>query len=238
MNFAELKKSPGRPHPLGATVMNDGVQFSVFSRNASGVTLVLFESPDCAYPSSEIVLDPSLHRAGDIWHIWIEGLKEGQVYGYRISGKYDPARGHRFNNNKLLIDPYARAITGNFRWDLTRARGIILGAEDEIDSFSLIDSSRHVPRSIVTNGCDIQVKKPLKIPENDLVIYEMHVRGFTAHESAASSAPGTFYGLTEKIPYLKELGVNAVELLPIQDFDAYENINIIPLNGEKLKQYW
>jgi len=218
--------------------MNNGVQFAIFSRHASGVSLVLFDSEKADSDYIEIELDPARHRTGDIWHIWVEGIPEGQLYGYRVRGEYNPRAGHRFNENKLLLDPYAKAITGNFRWDLSRARGIVLGAEDEIDSFSMIDSTQHVPRSIVTNGRSDYRKKDLKIAENELIIYEMHVRGFTSHESSGVSAPGTFKGLTEKIPYLKTLGVNAVELLPIQEFDEYENININPLTGENLKNYW
>ncbi len=236
--FNNLKTAPGLPSPLGANIINNGVQFSIFTRNASGVRLLLFDTPDADSDYTEIQLDPYLHKTGDVWHIWIAGLSEGQVYGYRISGDYDPECGHRFNDNKLLLDPYARAVTGNFQWDLSRARGVILGSEDEINSFSMIDSTPHVPRSIVLNGRNELVKNPIRIPENDLVIYELHVKGFTAHKSSGVSAPGTFKGLTEKIPYLKELGINAVELLPIQEFDEYENININPITGEKLKNYW
>lgn len=238
MTIPDLKTAPGRPHPLGATIMNNGVQFSIFSRHAESLCLVLFQSAEQDSTFTDIILDPVINKTGDIWHIWIEGLREGQVYGYRIKGPYNPPAGHRFNENKLLLDPYARAITGNFKWDLTRARGIILDAPDEIDSFSMIDSTRHVPRSIVTNGRSDYTKGLLKIPENELIIYEMHVRGFTSHETSGVNSPGTFIGLTEKIPYLKELGVNAVELLPIQEFDEFENINVNPLTGERLKNYW
>ena len=236
--FENLKCAPGLPNPLGANIINNGVQFSIFTRNATGVKLVLFHSAEPDSDFTEIQLDPFLNKTGDVWHIWIEGLREGQVYGYRVSGDYDPECGHRFNDNKLLLDPYARAITGNFKWDLTRARGVILGSEDETNSFSMIDSAPYVPKSIVLNGRNELVKNPIRIPENDLIIYELHVKGFTAHESSGVTAPGTFKGLTEKIPYLKKLGVNAVELLPIQEFDEFENININPVTGEKLKNYW
>ena len=232
------KTSPGRPYPMGATPLENGVQFALFSRHANGVTLVLMHSAERDSEYTAIPLDPSINKTGDIWHIKVEGIGAGQIYGYRVSGEYDPAQGYRFNDNKLLLDPYATAITGNFKWDLTRARGIVLDAPDEIDSFSLIDSAQHVPRSIVPGNHNLSVKKQLKIPENELIIYELHVRGFTAHESSGSTAPGTFIGLTEKIPYLRELGVNAVELLPIQEFDEYENINVNPLTGERLKNYW
>ena len=238
IDYKNLKTAPGLPTPLGAYVHNNGVQFSIFSRNASGVKLILFHNSEPDSDFTEIALDPFLNKTGDVWHIWIEGLSEGQVYGYRISGEYDPANGHRFNENKLLIDPYSRAITGNFIWDLSKACGIELNVPHEAESFSTVDSGPYVPRSIVINGRNEIVKSPIRIPENDLIIYELHVKGFTAHHSSKVNFPGTFKGLTEKIPYLKELGINAVELLPIQEFDEYENININPFTGERLKNYW
>ncbi|HOK92892.1 MAG TPA: glycogen debranching protein GlgX [Spirochaetota bacterium] len=238
IDYKNLKTAPGLPTPLGAYVHNNGVQFSIFSRNASGVKLILFHNSEPDSDFTEIALDPFLNKTGDVWHIWIEGLSEGQVYGYRISGEYDPANGHRFNENKLLIDPYSRAITGNFIWDLSKACGIELNVSNEAESFSTVDSGPYVPRSIVINGRNEIVKSPIRIPENDLIIYELHVKGFTAHHSSKVNFPGTFKGLTEKIPYLKELGINAVELLPIQEFDEYENININPFTGERLKNYW
>jgi len=238
IDYKNLKTAPGLPTPLGAYVHNNGVQFSIFSRNASGVKLILFHNSEPDSDFTEIALDPFLNKTGDVWHIWIEGLSEGQVYGYRISGEYDPANGHRFNENKLLIDPYSRAITGNFIWDLSKACGIELNVSNEAESFSTVDSGPYVPRSIVINGRNEIVKSPIRIPENDLIIYELHVKGFTAHRSSKVNFPGTFKGLTEKIPYLKELGINAVELLPIQEFDEYENININPFTGERLKNYW
>ncbi|HRU64488.1 MAG TPA: glycogen debranching protein GlgX [Spirochaetota bacterium] len=238
IDYKNLKTAPGLPTPLGAYVHNNGVQFSIFSRNASGVKLILFHNSEPDSDFTEIALDPFLNKTGDVWHIWIEGLWEGQVYGYRISGEYDPANGHRFNENKLLIDPYSRAITGNFIWDLSKACGIELNVPHEAESFSTVDSGPYVPRSIVINGRNEIVKSPIRIPENDLIIYELHVKGFTAHHSSKVNFPGTFKGLTEKIPYLKELGINAVELLPIQEFDEYENININPFTGERLKNYW
>lgn len=238
IDYKNLKTAPGLPTPLGAYVHNNGVQFSIFSRNASGVKLILFHNSEPDSDFTEIALDPFLNKTGDVWHIWIEGLSEGQVYGYRISGEYDPANGHRFNENKLLIDPYSRAITGNFIWDLSKACGIELNVSNKAESFSTVDSGPYVPRSIVINGRNEIVKSPIRIPENDLIIYELHVKGFTAHHSSKVNFPGTFKGLTEKIPYLKELGINAVELLPIQEFDEYENININPFTGERLKNYW
>ncbi len=233
-----LTTRAGFPHPYGANVINNGVQFSIFARNAGSVTLVLFHSNDQDSPFTEIELDPAVNKTGDIWHIWIERLGEGQVYGYRIDGDYDPDSGHRFNRNKLLIDPYSRALTGNYKWDLSKAWGVIPESDDQYRSFSETDSAPFVPRSIVINSREESIIHSVLVPENELIIYELHVKGFTAHESSGVFRPGTFMGLTEKIPYLKSLGINAVELLPIQEFDEFENINVNPDTGEKLKNFW
>lgn len=233
-----LTTSPGFPYPFGANVINNGVQFSIFTRNAYAVTLVLYHSNEQDSDYTEIELDPVVNKTGDIWHIWIERLGEGQVYGYRINGEYNPDAGHRFNRNKLLIDPYARALTGNYKWDLSMAWGAIPDSDDPYRSFSESDSAPYVPRSIVINSREDSIIHSVLVPENELIIYELHVKGFTAHESSGVFAPGTFMGLTEKIPYLKSLGINAVELLPIQEFDEFENININPDTGERLKNFW
>ncbi len=236
--YLNLRTAPGLPYPFGANIINDGVQFAIFSRYATSVELLLFHSSDQYAEYTVFDLDPLFNKTGDIWHIWIEGIGNGQVYGYRIDGEYSPAKGHRFNKHKLLIDPYARALTGNFKWDLTKARGVILDAEHESESFSTEDSTSHVPKNIVLNGRNEVQRNPIRIPENDLIIYELHVKGYTADKSSGVSAAGTFRGLTEKIPYLKELGINAVELLPIHEFDEFENINTNPLTGERLKNFW
>ncbi len=233
-----LTTSAGFPYPFGANVINNGVQFSIFTRNADAVTLVLFHSIDQDAAFTEIELDPIVNKTGDIWHIWIERLGEGQVYGYRVKGEYNPDAGHRFNRNKLLIDPYSRALTGNYQWDLSKAWGALPDSHDPGRSFSESDSAPYVPRSIVINSREDSIIHSVLVPENELIIYELHVKGFTAHESSGVFAPGTFMGLTEKIPYLKSLGINAVELLPIQEFDEFENININPDTGEKLKNFW
>ncbi|MFC1670869.1 glycogen debranching protein GlgX [Spirochaetota bacterium] len=229
---------PGSPLPLGANLSNRGVLFSIFSRNATSVSLVLFDS---AEPESEYTvtrLDPVKNKTGDIWHIQADGIKEGQVYGYKIDGPFDPLNGHRFNVNKLLLDPYSKAITGNFQWDLTKAWGYDADSKNVDLSMSKIDSTKHVPRSIVVDTSIPIDDKPLNIPPEETIIYELHVKGFTFHESSNVKHRGTYKGLTEKIPYLKELGVTAVELLPVQEFDMEDNININPLTGEKLKNFW
>ncbi|MBN1532543.1 MAG: glycogen debranching protein GlgX [Spirochaetes bacterium] len=233
-----LHTSPGVPLPLGATPYRNGVCFSLLSRHATSVTLVLFQGEEQDSPSCEITLDPVRNKTGDIWHIWVEGIGEGQYYGYRIDGPYSPEMGHRYNRNKLIVDPYARAISNNFTWDLTMCRGYDPGDPEEDLSFSTLDSAPYTPRSIVVadNG-DFSCTQ-LNIAPEKTVIYELHVKGFTRHESSGTRHPGTFRGLVEKIPYLKDLGITAVELMPVQEFDERENININPESGERLTNYW
>mgnify|MGYP001812928910 CR=1 FL=1 len=119
---SSIKIAPGNPLPLGATVSEKGVQFSLFSRHATSIILQLFSSSKDTEPSHEITLDPESNKTGDLWHIFIEGIKPGQLYGYRADGPYRPREGMRFNKNKLLLDPFTRAVTGNFNWDLSDAR--------------------------------------------------------------------------------------------------------------------
>jgi len=235
----ELKTSNGFPLPLGANVRKNGVQFSLLSRNATSVTLVLFHNEDQESPWEEVLLDPVFNKTGDIWHIFIDDLSEGQLYCYKIDGPYDPEEGHRYNKNKLLLDPYARALTDNFLWDLSKARGFDPLSSDLDQSFSWESSGQYVPRCIVINNRVNYIDDiPLNLPDQDLIIYELHLKGFTKDDSSCVEHKGTYRGLMEKIPYLKELGINAVELLPIQEFDELENINHNPETGERLKNFW
>ncbi|MFW6366956.1 MAG: glycogen debranching protein GlgX, partial [Spirochaetota bacterium] len=227
---------PGYPIPFGATLDARGTQFSIFSRNATGVTLVLFDSTDTDSPYEEYPLHPQLNKTGDIWHIWLEGIRNGQLYGYRIDGPYYPEAGHRFNKNKLLLDPYARSVTGNFDWKLSDARGY--DADHDTDVFSTKDSAPGAPKSIVIDHEFDWYDRPLQDDIQDMIIYETHVKGFTYHHSSQSAAPGTYKGLTGKIPYLKELGVTAIELMPVHEFDENEYTRTNPRTGEVLKNYW
>jgi len=229
---------PGYPLPQGATIVGKGTQFSIFSRHARSVTLELYESTDPDSLFEEHTFDPESNKTGDIWHIWIEGVKEGQLYAYRLDGEYNPEAGHRFNKFKLLLDPYARAVSGNFNWDLSDARGF-----DTKNGFGEVlcstkDSGPGAPKCIVINHEFDWYDRPLKKRFGETIIYEMHVRGFTFHSSSGISNRGSYKGITEKIPYLKDLGVTAVELMPIQEFDEDENLNINPHNGERLHNYW
>ncbi|HPI89497.1 MAG TPA: glycogen debranching protein GlgX [Spirochaetota bacterium] len=230
--------APGTPLPLGAYLHGDGARFSIFSRNAEAVILVLFEGEDPRSEKFEIKLDPVLNKTGDIWHIWIQGISEGQHYGYRIHGPYNPERGHRFNPNLLLIDPYARAISKKFRWDLLQSRGFDPDSPELDLRMSSGDNTPYAPRSIVIAENELVYQGQLNIPMEDSIIYEVHLRGYTQHQSSAVSTPGTYKGIIEKIPYMKELGVTAVELMPVQEFDAFENINTNPVTGRRLTNYW
>ena len=209
------RTTPGKYTLLGATMSDGGVNFALFSQYAKKVFLLLFDKPD-ASPTDTIEIK---NRTENIWHIFIEGIKAGQQYGYRILGDYDPAHGMRFNENKVLMDPYARALTGKF----INTDNLLLGYDSTAADKDLIrdkrDNTSIVPKSVVIDeSFDWQGDAPPSISLEDLIIYEVHLKGFTAHSSSGVQKPGTYLGFIEKIPYLKELGINAVELLPLQEF--------------------
>jgi len=212
----------GQALPFGATVLPGGaVNFSVFSRHTTACTLVLFRRGE-REPFAEIPF-PREFRIGHVYAMIVFGLdREETEYGYRMDGPNDPVAGHRFDRSKILLDPYAKAIGGRDVWRQT---------PDWTDPF------QHRGR-LVFDDFDWGDDHPLERPLEELVIYEMHVRSFTAHESAGVNAPGTYAGLVEKIPYLKALGVNCVELMPIFEFDEFENSRVEPQSGELLLNYW
>ena len=238
-NTLSLKTSPGTPLPLGTTLTEQGVNFSVFSRHATSLVLQFFDSAGGNDLSGEIILDPEHNKTGDIWHVFVEGIRAGQLYGYRADGPYRPREGFRFNKNKLLLDPYARGVSGNFNWDLSDARSYDSTSPDGDLSFSALDSAPGAPKSIVVdNVFDWGDDRPLKIPLKDTIIYETHIRGLTSHPSSVVSHPGTFRGLIEKIPYFKQLGITALELLPVHEFDEREIMHQDPTTGRQLTNYW
>ena len=217
----ELWLRAGRPQPFGATIVPGGINFSVFSRHAISCTLVLFRKGE-PRPYVEIPF-PDAFRIGNVWAMIVFGLDFEEVeYGFRMDGPYRPHAGHRFNRHKILLDPYARAIGGRAHW-----------AEPE-------DKGNPMPfrGRVLIDDFDWQNDRQLEIPAEDLIIYEMHVRGFTRHQSSGVKFPGTFAAIREKIPYLLELGVNAIELMPIQEFDEHESDFYDPYTGEKLRNYW
>ncbi|UCF96954.1 MAG: glycogen debranching protein GlgX [Spirochaetaceae bacterium] len=232
----------GEPLPLGATPNDHGVQFAVFSRHATGVELLLFADAQEGTPTEVIRLDPRENRTGDIWHVQVDGIGPGQYYLYRVSGPYEPRRGHRYNPNKLLLDPYTKAVTGAFIWNLADARGYDPASPDKDLSFSKIPDAAGMPKCIVISDVfDWQGDRPLNLPLRHSVIYETHLRGLTLHPSSKGMGvkhPGTFRGLAEMIPYFRELGITAIELLPVHEFDLYEVQRSNPVSGEKLENYW
>jgi len=229
----------GRPLPLGVELRDGGANFAVFSRHATQVWIEFYDNADDPEPQELIGLDPEANRTGDIWHVWVQGIQPGQLYGYRVDGPYEPENGHRFNPHKLLIDPYATAITHLATWDFKEAQGYDPTASELDLSYSTTDNAGVTPKCVITQTqFDWEGITPPKRSWSDTIIYEMHVRGFTRHESAGVEHPGTFRGVIEKIPYLKDLGITAVELMPVQEFNEYEVDHPNPLTGEELRNYW
>lgn len=238
-NQKECSIFPGQPLPFGATVLNNGVNFAVFSRNATSVTLLLFEKAEDNIPIAELVLDTVQNKTGDVWHIRVEGIKEGVFYLYRVDGPYEPEKGHRYNRYKVLLDPFAKALTGSFIWDLSKSRGYDWNSPDKDLSFSEYDDIMNMPKSVViSDDFDWQGDRPLNFPLRHSIIYETHICGLTRHKSSGVENPGTFRGVIEMIPYFKELGITSLELLPIFEFDLYGVNKINPLTDELLENYW
>jgi glycogen operon protein len=226
----------GLPLPLGTSAVDGGVNFALVSRHARAVRLELFDSAADALPVRAFDLDPVKNRTGAVWHIWVGGVGLGQLYGYRVDGPYEPREGHRFNVRKLLLDPYARAIADVPRWDFEPARG---ERPDAPDAPSLVDDAGAMPKCVVTaEHFDWGDDTAPRHPWSRTVIYETHVRGFTVHPSAGARYPGTYRGLIEKIPYLRELGITAVELMPIQEFNSTNIVRADPSTGQRLRNYW
>ena len=212
----------GRSSPLGATPRDGGVNFSLYSRNASKVELVFFDHEDDAKPSRIIPIDPATNRTYHYWHVFVPGAQHGQIYGYRVHGPFEPALGLRFDNTKVLLDPYTRSVIvpKNYSREAASRPG---------------DNAASAMKSVVvdSSGYDWEGDKPLHRPSSQTIIYEMHTRGFTVHPSSGvpEKIRGTYRGLIEKIPYLQQLGITAVELLPVFQFDVQD----APLN---LSNYW
>jgi isoamylase len=231
--------STGSPLPFGAHQEGEGVNFALFSRHATRVLLELYERLDARSPIRVIELDPARHRTGDVWHVWVRGIRAGQLYAYRIDGPYQPEQGHRFNVHKLLLDPFATALDGVKNWDFEAARGYDSSSDLTDLSFSTLDDANTTPKCVLTDAdFDWEGDLPLRHPASDTVIYETHVRGFTIDPSSGATHPGTFRGLTEKIPYLQDLGVTAIELMPVQEFNENELSRLDPISKERLRNYW
>lgn len=233
----------GSPEPMGPTIQDGGINFAIHASAATRVELLLFDNITDRNPSQVIPLDPAINRTGDTWHVFVEGLPNRALYNYRVDGPYDPTgTGHRYNFNKTLLDPYARAVSGDFDW----LGGDALGYTNSNPE----DPDRHLHPSKIGNvggaarcvayqsDFDWQGDTHPDVPIEESVIYEVNVRGFTRHHSSESDFGGTFRGFVEKIPYLKNLGITAVELLPVFEFDQFDGPFRDPFTGERLANAW
>ena len=203
----------GRSSPVGATVLDGGVNFSLFTRTASGVELLLFDRDEDVKPARVIRIDPETNRTYHYWHLFVPGIKVGQLYGYRVEGPAAPQRGLRFDACKVLLDPYGRGVVVPKNYDRSALK-------------RPGDNQAVAMKSVVADpgAYDWEQDVPLCLPAARTIIYEMHVRGFTRHPSSGvgEKTRGTYAGLIEKIPYLHDLGITAVELLPVFQFDAQD----------------
>jgi glycogen operon protein len=235
--------APGSPEVLGPSVTSEGINFAVHSAGATRVELLLFDNVTDRNPSQVLPLSPTTNRTGEIWHIFVEGLPNGTLYNYRVDGRYEPAKdGSRFNVAKTLLDPYAPAITGDFDW----LAGDALGYDDTDPN----DPDRHLRPSKVENVCgasrcvayrstfDWGDDRHPDVPIEESIIYEVNVRGFTRHHSSESDFGGTYRGFVEKIPHLKELGITAVELMPVCEYDQFDGPFRDPVTGARLANAW
>ncbi|HUC82408.1 MAG TPA: glycogen debranching protein GlgX [Flavisolibacter sp.] len=229
----KVTQYPGYPFPLGANWDGQGVNFALYSENATAVELCLFDKDDTTIETARIRVK---ERTNHIWHVYVPTLGPGQLYGYRVYGPYEPQNGHRFNPSKLLIDPYAKAISGTINWN-DSLFGYELGHPEEDLSFNDLDSAPYIPKSVVIDPrFDWEGDKLPRIPYHRSVIYETHVKGFTKlHPDIPEEIRGTYaaIGHPVTIQYLKELGVTAIELMPIHQFvqDKF-------LADKGLSNYW
>jgi pullulanase/glycogen debranching enzyme len=215
-----LRTSRGRSLPLGATALADGINFVLLCRHGTTVTLVLY-ALDTNEPLAEITLHPRKHRTGDHWHILVNGLPAVFRYGWRVDGP--KGGGHRFDPTIVLLDPAATALSDGATW----AQSVEL------------EPRRSARRSLFfRRSFHWREDAPPLVPLEDSIIYELHVRGFTCHPSSMVAHPGTFAGLVEKIPYLRQLGITAVELLPVHEFDECDCPFTNPETGDRLRNLW
>jgi isoamylase len=208
-----LIKNRGSSFPLGATICPGGVNFSVFSKSATGVELLLFDRTDDPKPARTVHLDPKENKTYHYWHAFVPDIQQGQIYAYRVEGGFEPERGLRFDRQKVLLDPYGKAVV------IPKTYNRLLASQPG-------DTAETSMKSVVadTSAYDWEGDVPLKRPFARTIIYEMHVRGFTVHPNSGVSPEkrGTYAGLIEKIPYLKDLGITAVELLPVYQYDEQD----------------
>ena len=250
----------------GAVVVPGGVNFSLFSRNATRVYLCFYRNSHDAKPAFELALDPASNKTGDVWHCLARGLGPGALYLWRVDGPFRPSEGHRFNVNRPLLDPYAKALTDG-SWELSSALAYDPDSPEADLSYSTGRDDSLVPKCVVLNDdFDWHGDSPLNYPLKDCVIYETHVRGLTRGLLAGPGPavqgyrprgyserdyttrrfanlpridhPGTYRGVAEMIDYFKDLGITSLELLPIHEFDSAERFRRNPKTGELLSNYW
>ena len=228
-----MRVRPGGPHPLGATWDGEGVNFAIFSENATGVDLCLFDRPEEDVETARIAMR---EWTDQVWHAYLPDVRPGQLYGYRVRGPYEPERGHRFNDAKLLIDPCARAVSGRLTWD-DAVFGYTIGDPREDLSKDPRDSAGHVPKSLVVDSAfSWGEDRPPRVAWNQTVIYECHVRGMTIrHPDVPRPLRGTYLGLASDpiVDHLLALGITAVELMPVHHFVAEKH-----LVDRGLADYW
>ncbi|CAN6587112.1 unnamed protein product [Malus baccata var. baccata] len=219
--------SQGHPSPLGATARDGGVNFAVYSGNAVSVTLCLITLSDLEGDKvTELIpLDPLTNKTGNVWHVLLKGDFKDILYGYKFDGKFSPEEGHYYDSSRIVLDPYAKAVIrrGEFRK---------LGP----DGNCWPQMAGTVPS--FDAQFDWEGDLPLKYPQKDLIIYEMHVRGFTRHESSMTDFPGTYLGLVEKLDHLKELGINCLELMPCHEFNELEYFGYNSVLGDYKVNFW
>ncbi|KAF8392784.1 hypothetical protein HHK36_021021 [Tetracentron sinense] len=217
----------GSPLPFGATARDGGVNFAVYSSTAISATLCFFSLPDLQENrvTEQISLDPSVNKTGDVWHVFLKGDFEDILYGYKFDGKFSPEDGNYHDSSRILLDPYAKAV-------ISRGEYGVLGPEGNCwpQMACMVPSSN--------NEFDWEGDLPLKYPQRDLIIYEMHVRGFTRHESSGTKFPGTYLGVVEKLDHLKELGINCIELMPCHEFNELEYFSYNSVLGDYKMNFW
>lgn len=219
--------SEGSPAPFGATVRDGGINFAIFSAHSVSATLCLITLSDLQQNrvTEQISLDPMTNKTGDIWHVFLRGNFDDMLYAYKFDGPMSPQEGHYFDSSRMVLDPYAKAVISRGEYGVLGPHGncwpqmacMIPAPNDEFDW---------------------QGDLPLQYPQRDLIIYEMHVRGFTRHESSRTKYPGTYLGVIEKLDHLKELGINCIELMPCHEFNELEYYSYNPVMGDYKVNFW
>lgn len=219
--------SEGFPAPFGATLRDGGVNFAICSANAVSATLCLISLSDLqkGRVTEQIPLDPLINKTGDVWHVFLKGDFKDMLYGYKFDGKFSPEEGHYYDSSKILVDPYAKAV-------ICREEFGVLGPEDNCWP----QMASMVP--ISGDEFDWQGDLPLRFPQRDLIVYEMHVRGYTRHDSSMAKSPGTYLGVVEKLDHLKELGINCIELMPCHEFNELEYYSYNSVLGDYKVNFW